>query len=187
MQKTFRAATLALGALALAGLAAPANAAWTFSNDSGGDGSIDGSYPAFTITGSNNGVGDNTSFYLQSFVTSAIVTFTWQYASLDTDGTAADQAGFIDNGEETQLTVNGPAFTPSNGSVSFLVEAGHTFGFYVHSNDSLGGAALFAVNEDLVTPPPPPPAIPEPQTPALLLAGLAALFAAARRRAPGSE
>ena len=186
MQKTFRAATLALGAIALAGLSAHANAAWTFSNDSGGDGSIAGGYPAFTITGSNNGVGDNTSFYLQSFLTSAIVTFTWQYASLDTDGTAADQAGFIDNGDETQLSVNGPAFTPSSGSVSYLVEAGHTFGFYVHSTDSIGGAAMFAVNEDLVTPPP-PPAIPEPQTPALLLAGLAALFAAARRGASRSE
>jgi hypothetical protein len=188
MQKTLRAATLALGAFALAGLSAPASAAWTFSNDSGGDGSITGSYPAFTITGSNNGVGDNTSFYLQSFTTSAIVTFSWQYASLDTDSTAWDQAGFIDNGDETQLSVNGPAFTPSSGSASVLVEAGHTFGFYVHSTDSLGGPALFAVNQDLVLPPPPPPpAIPEPQAPALLLAGLVALFAAARRGASRGE
>ena len=187
MQKTFRAATLALGAFALAGFSASANAAWQFSNDSGGDGSLSGSYPMFTITGSNNGIGDNTSFYLQTFSASEMVSFTWQYASLDTDSTAWDQAGFIENGVETQLSVNGPAFTPSSGSVTFLVHSGDTFGFYLHSTDSIGGAAMFAVNQDLPPPPPPPPAIPEPQTPALMLVGLAALFAAARRRSSRLE
>jgi hypothetical protein len=186
MQKTLRAATLALGAFALAGFSANASAAWTFSNDSGGDGSITGSYPMFTITGSDNGIGDNTSFYLETFATSQVVTFTWQYASLDTDSTAWDQAGFIYDNVETQLSLNGPAFTPSSGTQTFTVQAGHTFGFYVHSTDSFGGAAMFAVNEDLV-PPPPPPAIPEPQTTALMLAGLAALFAAARRRSSKAE
>ena len=185
MQKTFRAATLALGACALAGFSANANAQWQFTNDGGGDGSISGNYPMFTITGSDNGPRDNTSWYVQTFATSEVVTFTWQYASLDTDSTAWDQAGFVYDKVETQLSINGPAYTPSSGTVTFTVEANHTFGFYVHSTDSLGGAAMFAVNEDLASPPPPPPppappAIPEPETPALMLAGLAALFAAAR-------
>ncbi len=183
MQKTFRAATLALGACALAGFSANASAQWQFSNDNGGDGTITGGYPMFTITGSDNGPRDNTSWYLQTFATSQVVTFTWQYASLDTDSTAWDQAGFVYDNVETQLSINGPAYTNSSGTETILVEANHTFGFYVHSTDSLGGAAMFAVNEDLPPPPPPPPAIPEPQTPALMLAGLAALFAAARRRA----
>jgi len=182
MRKTFRAAALALGASALAGFAPGAQAAWTFSNDAAGDGSIVGSFPAgFTITGSDNGSGDNTSYYVQTFTTSEILTFTWQYASLDSGGTAYDTAGFVVDNVETQLSVNSPAYTPSSGTWTITVDAGDTFGFYVHSIDSLGGPGLLAVDEAL--PPPPPPAIPEPQAPALMLAGLGALFAAARARA----
>lgn len=179
MQKTFRAVALALGAFALAGFSPGANAAWTFRNDAGGDGSIVGSFPAgFTITGSNNGALDNTSIYEQVFSASETLTFTWQYASLDPGGTVWDSAGFEVDGIESQLSVNGPAFTPSSGTGTITVDAGQTFGFYVHSIDSHGGPGMLAVNEALA-----PPAIPEPQAPALMLAGLAALFAATRTRA----
>jgi hypothetical protein len=58
VHKTVGTARLALGAFALAGLWTPASAAYVFINDSGGDGSLAGTYPAFEITGSNNGVGD---------------------------------------------------------------------------------------------------------------------------------
>ncbi len=186
MQKTFRAAALSLGAFALAGFSPGAQAAWTFYNDAAGDGSIVGSFPAgFTITGSDNGSGDDTSFYVQTFTAGETLTFTWQYASLDTESTAFDTAGFVVDNVETQLSVNGPAHTPSSGTWTVTVNAGDTFGFYVHSIDSLGGAGLLAVDEALA--PPPPPAIPEPQAPALMLAGLAALFAAARARSPRRE
>ncbi len=181
MQKTLRAATLALGTCALAGFSANACAAYVFSNDGPGDGSISGSYPAFTITGSNNGAGEDTAFYVQAFTASEVVTFTWHYASADTGGTRFDPAGFIHNGVETQLSLNDVPGTPSAGTWSEMVDAGDTFGFYVYSQDSQFGAGMLAVNQDL-PPPPPPPAIPEPANAALMMAGLAALFAAVRRR-----
>ena len=182
MQKTLRAATLALGACALAGFSANASAAYVFSNDGPGDGSLSGSYPAFTITGSNNGTDQDTALYVQNFTSSQVVTFTWHYASADTGGTNFDPAGWILNGVETQLSVNGDPGTTSDGTTTVSVLAGDTFGFYVYSLDSLFGAGMLAVNQDLPPPPPPPPAIPEPANAALTMAGLAALFAAALRR-----
>lgn len=182
MQKTLRAATLAFGTCALAGFAANASAAYVFSNDGPGDGSISGSYPAFTITGSNNGTDEDTALYLQTFTTSQVVTFTWQYASLDDTGTNFDPAGWYLNGVETQLSLNGDPGTTSSGTFSWTVNAGDVFGWYVFSLDSVGGAGMLAVNQDLPPPPPPPPAIPEPHDAALMMAGLAALFAAVRRR-----
>ena len=181
MQKSLRAATLALGTCALAGFSANASATYVFSNEGPGDASIAGSYPAFTIAGSNNGAGEDTAFYVQDFLASEIVTFTWHYASADTSGTNYDPAGWILNGVESQLSVNGGPGTLSDGTTSVTVHAGDTFGFYVYSLDSQYGAGMLAVNQDL-PPPPPPPAIPEPANAALTMAGLAALFVAVRRR-----
>jgi len=187
MRKTFRAASLTLGSLVVAGACTSANAAWTLSNDNGGDGSIAGAYPAFTLTGSNNGDPatdgfDNTTFYTQTFASAAIVTFTWQYASADTGSTAYDPAGWVLDDVETQLSLNGDPGTASSGTWTVSVNAGDTFGFYVFSVDSLYGAGTLAINEAL---PPPPPPIPEPRDAALLMAGLAALFALARQRRDG--
>jgi hypothetical protein len=191
MHKTFRAAALALGTCALAGLSANANAAYTFSNDNPrADGSITGTYPQFTITGSDNGAGENTTFYTQTFAASAIVSFSWQYASLDSSGLGTyDPAGWVvthaGTSVETQLSVD--ADTSDSGTTSVTVLAGDTFGFYVYTIDSMYGPGMLAINEDLSLPPPPPPpppppAIPEPQNAVLMMAGLAALFAAVRRR-----
>jgi MYXO-CTERM domain-containing protein len=179
MNKTLRTLALALGAAAVAGWSGSAHAAFVFYNDDGGNGSISGSYPAFTITGSDDGSGNyDGAFYVQTYAVAATVTFTWQYESFDTSGTVYDPAGWILNGVETQLSVNGDPGTTSSGTFSWNVKAGDTFGWYVVSEDSIGGAGVLAVNQDL---PPPPPPIPEPQEAMLMLAGLAALFAAARR------
>lgn len=189
MQKTIRAASLALGAFALTGISTGAQAAWTFSNNAAGDGSLAGAYPAFEITGSDNGLDENTSFYTQTLTTPTSYTFTWHYASLDGGGTVYDSAGYILGDTETQLSLDADPFTPSDGNMTVSVAANQLFGFYVHSSDSTGGAGYLSINEDLTLPPPPPPppAIPEPQTPLMMLAGLAALFAAVRRRSTTRE
>ena len=179
MNKTLRTAVLAFGATALAGWSGGAHAAYTFYNDDGGNGTLSGSYPAFTITGSDDGSGnDDTAFYVQTYASAATVSFTWQYASLDNGGSVYDPAGWILDGVETQLSTDGGPGTNSSGSFTVSVGAGQTFGWYVHSLDSTSGAGLLAVNQDL---PPPPPPVPEPGDAVLMMAGLAALFAAARR------
>ena len=196
MNKTLRAATLAIGTCALAGFSASASAQWTLTNDSGGDGSVALGGSGFTITGSDNGAPDNTTFYTETFASGGSFSFTWQYASLDSsDLSTYDPAGWLvtHNGTtvETQLSID--AATSSGSSITTTVSyaAGDTLGFYVFTTDSLGGPGLLAINEDLILPSPPPPppppppsppAIPEPQNAVLMMAGLAALFAAVRRR-----
>ena len=193
MQKTIRAASLALGAFALSAVSTGAQAAWTFSNDSSGDGTITvtSSTPSFQIDGSDNGSGYDTSFYTQTFASAVTLTFTWQYASLDPAGTVWDTAGYILGDTETQLSQDTYPDVGSSGIATVDIAAGQVFGFYVDSFDSTGGAGYLAINQDLVLPsappPPPPPAIPEPSTPVLMLAGLAALFAAVRRGSTARE
>jgi hypothetical protein len=180
MNKMLRTVALAAGAAAFAGWSSGAHAAYTFYNDDGGNATLSGSYPAFMITGSNDGSGnDDSAFYVQTYASATTITFTWQYESLDTGGSVYDPAGWILDGVETQLSTDGGPGTNSSGSFSVDVGAGQTFGWYVHSFDSTGGAGVLAVNEDL------PPAVPEPAQAATLLAGVAALLAAAGRRRNG--
>jgi len=180
MNKTLRTVALAAGAAALAGWSGGAQAAYTFYDDDGGNGTLSGTYPTFTITGSNDGSGvDDTAFYVQTYASPVTLSFTWQYASLDSGGSVYDPAGWILDGVQTQLSVDGGPGSTSSGSLSVDVGAGQTFGWYVHSFDSTGGAGMLAVNEDL------PPAVPEPAGAALAMAGLAALLALAKRARNG--
>lgn len=184
MQKTIRAATLALGTFALAGFCGGAQAQYVFSNDAGGDGSISGTFPVFTITGSDNGSGSDTAFYVETSTVFETLTFTWYYTTEDSGGAVFDPAGYILNNDETQLSQNLDPGVGSNGVTTVSLKPGDVFGFYVYSQDSQFGPGILAINPSAppTPPPPPPPAIPEPRNAALMLAGLAALFAATRRR-----
>jgi MYXO-CTERM domain-containing protein len=181
MQKLIRATTLALGTSALVGFSGVASAAFVFSNDGPGDGSISGSFPAFTITGANDGAGETTSFYLQTETQFETLQFNWFYVTADTGGGVFDPAGWILNGVETQLSLDLDPGVGSSGSAQVALKPGDVFGFYVHTPDALFGAGALGINQEPPAPPP-PPAIPEPRNAALMLAGLGALFAAARRR-----
>ena len=180
MNKTLRAAALACGAALVAGGSGSAHAAYTFYNDDGANGTLSGGYPVFTITGSDDGSGnEDTAFYVQTYATATRISFTWQYASLDAGGSVYDPAGWILDGVETQLSVDGGPGASSSGALTVSIGAGQTFGWYVHSFDSTGGAGLLAVGPVL------PPPVSEPRDAALLLAGLATLAAATRRRRNG--
>jgi len=180
MNKTLRTVALAAGAAALAGWSGGAQAAYTFYDDDGGNGTLSGTYPTFTITGSNDGSGnEDTAFYVQTYASATTLSFTWQYESFDSGGSIYDPAGWILDGVETQLSLDGGPGTTSSGSLSVDVGAGQTFGWYLHSFDSTGGPGVLAVNEDL------PSAVPEPGDAAMMMAGLAALLAAARPRRNG--
>ncbi len=183
MQKIIRATTLAFGASALVGFSGAAQAAFVFSNDGPGAGALSGSYPTFTIIGANDGAGETTSLYVETEDHFETIQFNWFYTTADSGGAVFDPAGFILNGVETQLSLNLDPGVGSSGTTQVSLKPGDVFGFYVYTPDAQFGAGALGINEEPpAPPPPPPPSIPEPRDAALMLAGLGALFAAARRR-----
>ena len=174
MNKPLRTAALAAASLGALCFSGAASAAWTFS-DSVGGGTIAGSFPSFTITGSDNGQhADDLATYTQTFDTAQTVSFSWVYKTDDCCGAYWDPAGYVLNGSRTELSVEGDPLVGSSGYMSVDVAAGDTFGWYVLSRDSELGAGILSVS-----------VVPEPGNVALMLAGLGALGFAARRRAKG--
>jgi hypothetical protein len=164
-------------AIAVIAFSAGANAAYTFSNDNGGDGALTGAFPSFTITGSNNGVDAgfaNVASYVQTFTDAESVTFDWNYQTFDSGGGAFDPAGYVLNGELTPLSIIGDAGEGNSGRTTVAVNPGDTFGWYVASPDSeFGRGELDVVVQAAV--------VPEPSRAALLLAALGAFAGLARR------
>ncbi len=179
MNKALRTAACTAASLAALCFSGAASAAWTFT-DSAGGARIDGSYPAFTLTGSDNGqMLDDLAQYTQAFTSAQDVAFHWRYATEDCCGAYWDPAGYVLDGVLHELSVEGPIGepgAPSAGVATVHVDAGDTFGWYVFSRDSTLGPGILEVSVGVV---------PEPANVALLLAGLGAIGFAAWRRAKG--
>lgn len=173
MSTSFRLVTLVVGVFAAACFSSGAQAAYSFTDVNGG-GSISGAYPAFTITGSDNGNGADSARYTQIFTAAETVSFAWSYATQDCCGGYWDPAGYTLNGSEIQLSTDGVAGQGSSGTFSVAVNAGDTFGWYVDSIDSVAGPAELTVTIA--------GAVPEPASVLLLMAGLATVGFSSRRR-----
>lgn len=126
-----------------------------FSND---DQSGDEVFTDFTITALSTGT----------------VSFTWAYLNGDVDGSGLDPFGYLLNSQFTKLTVDND-FGAQSGSSSFAVSAGDIFGFRIYATDSSLGSSYASVR-GFAAP------VPEPETYAMLLAGLGLMGAVARRR-----
>ncbi|MGH7025663.1 MAG: PEPxxWA-CTERM sorting domain-containing protein [Caulobacteraceae bacterium] len=166
----------------VAGGAAWANGVPTLTVTNGGDGSYSaGPTPyEFTVTGSNNDVGESLTTLTETISSAETQTFDWSYTTYDCCGSYWDPGGYILNGVETQLNPvlasgadEGATYT---GSFTIALNAGDTFGFYIDSSDSEDGASTISFYG--------PSGVPEPATWALLLAGFGLAGAALRRKAP---
>ena len=176
MNKFQRSVAVGLVTLISAAWSVNASAAWTFGNSGGGDGFLTGSFPNFTIDGADNSAGSTTASYTQTFAAPTTITFDWVYKTFDCCGGVWDPAGYVLNGVTTQLSLDlGVGVGSSGTGVSVSVGAGDTFGWYVSSPDSRLGRGELTIS-----------AVPEPETYALLLGGLAIVGMAARRRFAGS-
>lgn len=180
MSKIFTHASRAGTILALVAFSAGANAAFTFSNDNSGDGTLTAAFPSFEITGSDNGVGAgfaNVASYVQTFESAETVTFDWRYLTLDSGGADFDPAGYLLNGVQTVLSLDADPESGISGRTTVAVRQGDTFGWYVASLDSEFGRGVLGVTVVDI------PAVPEPSGVALVLAGIIGVgFAATHRR-----
>lgn len=171
-----RNAVRAAAIVAALAFSAGAHAGYAFSNDNGGDGTLSGAFPSFTITGSDNGVDagfDNVASYVQTFAAAASVTFDWRYQTLDEGGGAFDPGGYVLDGVLTPLSGFGGPGDGNSGRTTVAVEAGDTFGWYVESLDSEFGAGMLAVDVE---------AVPEPSGAALLIAAIGVIAGLSGRR-----
>jgi hypothetical protein len=152
----------------------PAN--WTLTNNNGGDGyQVVNSPTSVSVFGADNGVGPNiTTFWITS-PASGTVDVDWLYNTYDCCGSEWDPAGYEINGVTSQLSVsNGNPGVSQTGEISFSVNAGDTFGFYVYSADSILGRGEITIT-------PGSSVIPEPSTVGYLTTGLVALWFGRRR------
>jgi hypothetical protein len=172
---------LFMGATAVALLlpaSGSANAAFVLSNDNGGDGHLGTPDPGydFLLVGSNNGVGANTTTYLETVTTAETLDIKWSYTTFDCCGSFWDPAGYYLDGTEHQLAGNPAPYTDIGATYtgSFLVNLspGDTFGAYVFSRDSAGGVSTIEFGS----------AVPEASTWTMMIAGFGLVGALAMRR-----
>ena len=149
---------------------APSN--WTFTNSNANGLVNTGGAPAsISLTGGDNG--SNSSGTTNYTTTAAgTVTFDWNYST--NDGPLLDRFGYLLNGSFTQVTNNG-GDVDQNGTSTFNVLAGDSFGFRIFTTDNTGGRASVTIS-NFSAPAPVPASVPEPSTvlSLLVLGGLGA-------------
>jgi len=142
---------------------------WTFTN-SNADGFVNtGGAPAsISLTGGDNGSGGfGTTDYTTTAAAAGTVTFDWNYSTADFSP-FSDPFGYLLNGSFTQVT-NNVGGVVQNGTSTFNVLAGDSFGFLVYTLDNVFGRASVTISNFSAP-------IPEPSTvlSLLVLGGLGA-------------
>jgi len=148
---------------------APIN--WTFTN-SNADGFVNtGGAPAsISLTGGNSvSGGSGTTNYTTTAAAAGTVTFDWNYSTADSSA-FWDPFGYLLNGSFTQVTNNGGGVV-QNGTSTFNVLAGDSFGFRVFTVDNCCGRGSVTISNFSA-----PAPVPEPSTvlSLLVLGGLGA-------------
>ena len=143
---------------------------WTFTN-SNADGFVNtGGAPAsISLTGGDNGSGfSGTTNYTTTAAAAGTVTFDWDYST--DDDPLFDPFGYLLNGSFIQVTNNGGGFF-QNGTSTFNVLAGDSFGFRIFTRDNSVGPGSVTISNFSA-----PAPVPEPSTvlSLLVLGGLGA-------------
>lgn len=143
---------------------------WTFTN-SNADGFVNtGGAPAsISLTGGDNGSGDfGTTDYTTTAAAAGTVTFDWNYSTADPDTPFWDPFGYLLNGSFIQVTDDGGGVV-QNGTATFNVLAGDSFGFRIDTFDNFFGRGSVTISNFSAP-------IPEPSTvlSLLVLGGLGA-------------
>ena len=141
---------------------------WTFANNNA-DGFVDtsGAPASISLTGGDNGsFNSGTTDYTTTAAAAGTVTFDWNYSTAD--GPFWDPFGYLLNGSFTQVTNDGGGVV-QNGTSTFNVLAGDSFGFRIFTRDNIFGRASVTISNFSAP-------IPEPSTvlSLLVLGGLGA-------------
>jgi hypothetical protein len=118
---------------------------WTFAN-SNADGFVDttGAPASISLTGGDNGSGSfGTTDYTTTAAAAGTVTFDWNYST--PDAPFWDPFGYLLNGSFTQVTDNWGGVV-QNGTSTFNVLAGDSFGFRIFTVDNIVGRGSVTIS-----------------------------------------